>query len=126
MNMRTQIRSCSLVCFFTFASFGWGACDAGQPEQAKVAKKDGAKVKVEKPDKGDKSEEGQEDPAEEAALDPKVEQAVAIASAIEAAPGDADTILAKHSIDRDGLDELMYDIAADPDLSESYLTARAG
>jgi hypothetical protein len=57
-------------------------------------------------------------------LDPKVSKAASIAREIESAPSDADAILQRHGLDRDGLDRLMYDIARNPDLSRAYRDAR--
>ena len=63
--------------------------------------------------------------APEAPLDPRVAKAVEIADAIAAAPQDADEILAKHGLDRAQLESMMFEIAHDPALSNSYRIARA-
>lgn len=72
-------------------------------------------------------EEAQEDATEEVAeaLDPRVETASKVAAAIEADPQNADSILENAGLDRDGLNDLMYEIARDPGLSASYQEQRA-
>jgi hypothetical protein len=52
-----------------------------------------------------------------------VDRAVAVAQAIRAHPSAADSILAAHELTRDGLDALMYDIAADSALARAYTEA---
>jgi hypothetical protein len=50
----------------------------------------------------------------------KAERGAAIAREIRAAPGDAEEILEEHEMDIEQFEALMYEIAADPDLSERY------
>jgi hypothetical protein len=65
-------------------------------------------------------------PAEPAApVDPKVAKAIEIADAIEASPTTADAVLERHGLDREGLDALMLEIAANPELAASYREGRA-
>lgn len=62
--------------------------------------------------------------AQQAALAPDVQLAVTVARAIDAAPASADSILSAHGLTRDGLDSLMYAIAADSVKSAAYTAAR--
>lgn len=76
---------------------------------------------------GGKSAE-QQQPATPAAQQPTVpadvQLAVAVAQAIDAAPAKADSILAANGLTRDGLDSLMYIIAADSAKTAAYSAAR--
>ena len=66
-------------------------------------------------------------PAEDGDLDgydPRVAKAARLASQISADPQKADEMLAALDLDRDGLDDLMYEIASDPDLTAQYRMAR--
>lgn len=86
----------------------------------------GGETPAAKGDKADKGGDKEGDKAEaEAPLDPRVAKAVEIADAIAKAPEDADAILEKHGLDRDKLDAMMFEIAKDPALAESYKLARA-
>ena len=58
------------------------------------------------------------------ALDPDVQLAATVARAIDAAPASADSILSALSLTREGLDSLMYRIAADSVKSAAYAAAR--
>jgi hypothetical protein len=61
------------------------------------------------------------------APDPKVEQvqvAAMVAKEIAADPEHADEVLVKHGLDRAKLDAMMFEIAADPALTEAYMAAR--
>jgi hypothetical protein len=115
--MRTIITTTMLGLVLTV-----GACDKGDPaktdKQAKTDKKAGddtvKPVDVDEP----------EAVAEAPSLDPKVEQAVTIANQIAADPSAADTILAEAGLDRGAFEELLYEIARDPELSKSYAIAR--
>ncbi|MGB1274349.1 MAG: hypothetical protein ACPG77_01260 [Nannocystaceae bacterium] len=95
-----------------------GACDSGEkkPEPAKTAT-------VDKPaEKPAKTPEVDEEPA----VDPKVTKAVAVAKEIEANLENADAVLAKHGLDRDSLEQMMYDIARDPAMANAYEEALVG
>lgn len=62
-------------------------------------------------------------PAPQAAPTPaadKVAVAVTIAKAIEADPDAADTILADHGMTQGQFEDLLFEIAADPELSRRY------
>ena len=61
--------------------------------------------------------------AEAAALPDKVETAVAIARELATDPGDAQAILDRHGLTEEGFDDLMYEIAADPELTAAYRDA---
>jgi hypothetical protein len=64
-------------------------------------------------------------PAAEQTMPPSdVQLAVSVAQAIDAAPTKVDSILAAHSLTREGLDSLMYTIAADSAKSAAYAAAR--
>lgn len=54
----------------------------------------------------------------------KVVLAAIVAKEISGDPDRADEILGKHGLDRDKLDDLMFAIAADPDLTKKYMEAR--
>ncbi|WAS96951.1 hypothetical protein [Nannocystis punicea] len=54
----------------------------------------------------------------------KVQVAAAVAKEIAADPEHADDVLAKHGLDRSKLDAMMFEIAADPALTEAYMAAR--
>lgn len=102
--------ACSLI-----VACGGDKKDGDKGKPAPVAKKgDPKKVADKKPE-----------PPAEPPLDPRVAKAAKLAGEIEAAPEDADAILEKHGLDRDKLDALMYEIAADKDLAEDYKWARA-
>ena len=53
-----------------------------------------------------------------------VDSVAAVADAIEARPGAADSILGAHGMRRARLDSLLYEIAADPALTAAYQEAR--
>lgn len=67
---------------------------------------------------------GIEADAEFDGFDPLVAKAATLAKSIEAKPDDTDVLLAAVSLDREGLDALMYQIATDPDLTAQYRIAR--
>lgn len=58
--------------------------------------------------------------AAEAESDDPVDRAVAIGKAIKAEPDRTEEILAERGMTIEELEELMYEIAADPELSERY------
>ena len=78
--------------------------------------------------RGDDSTAMSEDTAAAAAtqqtLATDVQLAVTVARAIDAAPASADSILSANGLTRDGLDSLMYVIAADSAKSAAYTAAR--
>lgn len=51
-------------------------------------------------------------------------RAASVADRIAADPAAADAILAAEGLDRRGFEALLYDLAADPDASRSYVEAR--
>lgn len=53
-----------------------------------------------------------------------VQKAVTIANEIDASPDRAAEILAAHGMTQEAFQELMYEIAQDPDKSEAYALAR--
>jgi len=62
-------------------------------------------------------------PAAEMAAPSMVDQAVALAQAIRAMPGAADSILTAHGLTRPGFDSLMYAVAADSAMARAYSEA---
>lgn len=56
--------------------------------------------------------------------DPRVAKAARLAEQISSEPQKADDLLAALDLDRDGLDDLMYEIASDPALTAQYRMAR--
>lgn len=63
----------------------------------------------------------------EPAVDPnaeKIKAAVTVAREISADPEHADDVLARHGLDRRKLDAMMFEIAADPALTDAYMAAR--
>ncbi len=91
--------------------------DAPDPE----AKKDGTA-----PDPSAEATPAADDGPDEAleGYDPRVAKAAHVAAKISEAPDDADNLLAAANLDRDKLDDLMYEIANDPDLTAQYRMAR--
>lgn len=65
------------------------------------------------------------EPAEEAApaVDPRVEKAAAVANAIAGGTSPADAMAAQ-GLDDKSFNDLLYEIAADPELTKAYLEAR--
>lgn len=59
------------------------------------------------------------------AMDPAVAQAVDLHASISADPTKADAVLASKNVTREQLDDLMYRIAADPQLAAAYEKAVA-
>lgn len=55
----------------------------------------------------------------------RVDKAVTVARAVEANPGRADEVLREHGLTTEQYEDLMYDIAADPDMSAEF-EARMG
>lgn len=54
----------------------------------------------------------------------KIKVAVTVAREISADPEHADDVLARHGLDRHKLDAMMFEIAADPALTDAYMAAR--
>jgi hypothetical protein len=59
-----------------------------------------------------------------ASLDPRVRRASELAASIEDDPENSEKVLAQANLDREGFDDLMYEIALDADLSSQYRIAR--
>ena len=68
--------------------------------------------------------EMQGDTAMAAAVPTWVADVAAAANAIEAQPAAADSILQAHGMTRVAFDSLLYEIAADPNLTAAYQEAR--
>jgi hypothetical protein len=64
-----------------------------------------------------------EEIASTAAGDDIVTQAAGIAREIAADPDSAEAILARHGMTIEQFDQMMFDISADPELSEAYAAA---
>jgi hypothetical protein len=95
--------------------------------KADDAKADDAKADDAKADDAKADDAKADAPAEDGDLDgydPRVAKAARLASQISADPQKADEMLAALDLDRDGLDDLMYEIASDPDLTAQYRMAR--
>lgn len=65
-------------------------------------------------------------PATEAEIPERVQKAAAIARAIQTDPDSTDRILEDHGMTLEELEKLLYEIAADPVLSEAYVRALEG
>lgn len=65
------------------------------------------------------------DVADAVDLPDQVATAVAIARELAADPGDGEAILDRHGLTEEGFDQLMYEIAADPELTAAYQEALA-
>jgi hypothetical protein len=50
----------------------------------------------------------------------RVDKAAAIARAIESSPSSADAALQQHGMTEQQFEDLMYEIAADPEMSQAY------
>ncbi|MCO4748248.1 MAG: hypothetical protein KC912_25870 [Proteobacteria bacterium] len=59
----------------------------------------------------------------EAPTDNPASRAATIAKAVREAPGEAEAILAKHGLTTTEFEALLYEVAADADLSKAYLKA---
>jgi len=92
--------------------------DNAAPEGDKPAAGEGDKPAAAEGDKPAAAE------AAAAALDPKVDKAVKVANKIATNPDATDTILSEAGLDRESFEVLLYEIARDPALSESYSVAR--
>lgn len=137
--------------FVVGLSLGVAGCDDDSKTPAKTAKKGDKATDAKKDDKAadtkkdDKAadpvkDDAVEDPAEVEAdaapeqdaapdealegYDPRVAKAAHVATKISEKPDDADALLAAADLDRDKLDDLMYEIANDPDLTAQYRMAR--
>ncbi len=131
--MRMFIKT-TMIGLFASLSLSLVACESGADDKQAAKKDDKAQATAEAGAgagaEGAEVEEGEagavEPGADEAMsdLDPKVEQAVTVANAIAADPGEADSILAEAGLDRNSFEALIYEIARDPELSKSYAIAR--
>ncbi len=118
------------------------ACDSGGGEQANAdggkadggkadgGKADGGEKQPEAEDAGDAAADGGEGGDEQAAPDAstpegRVAIAAKVANAIADEPERADAILEENELDREKLDDMMFEIAADAELSKAYREARA-
>lgn len=99
-----------------------------KPAAPKAATVDTKKLEAAKPEPKPEPSATPGQPAEKAPPpDPSVEKiqtAVKVAREISADPEHADDVLARHGLDRDKLDALMFEIAADPELTDAYMAAR--
>ena len=106
------------------------ACDSGNNDDAAAKPADAPKAEEPKKEEAKPVDPEAQKEADEvlaadgSGLDPKVAKAVSIAREIEADPSKAEDVLAKHELDREGLDALMYEIARNPELAKSYAAAR--
>ena len=104
--------------------------DGKKTEVAKTTKvetKTTTVTKTETPKPEVKADEPAPKPEEAPKPDPgseKVQIAATVAKEIAADPEHADDVLAKHGLDRSKLEAMMFEIAADPALTEAYMAAR--
>ncbi len=124
MTMRKIITMSLLGCSLTLAACDSGGAKGDDKKQAKADAKTDAKTDGDAAAAAEGGEPGEGADAAEESLDPKVEKAVTIANQISAEPDKADTILADAGMDREGFEQLLYEIARDPELSKSYAVAR--
>lgn len=127
----------SIVAFGLLFGLAPVACDGGGGEQAKAddgGKADGGEKPPEAAgetgEAGEAAADGGGAAEPEAAPDPstpegRVAIAAKVANAIAAEPERADAILEEHELDREKLDDMMFEIAADAELSKAYRDARA-
>lgn len=74
---------------------------------------------------GDAPEQTEGEPAADTMAVPEwVDEVAAVANAIEARPGASDSILQANDMTREQLDSLLYEVAADPTLTQAYQAAR--
>lgn len=80
------------------------------------------------PDPATTQEVATEQPSEAETAEPKAssktEIAAAVAIEIQAPGADLDAVLARHDLTADTFEELMFEIAADPELTAAYQAAR--
>lgn len=100
--MRTNLALTAGLLFLALA--GCGSEPAGQADQTAPAQPSEAPATTQQP------------------ADP-VDTAAAVARELEANPEDAAAILERHGLTAEKLDELMYEIAADPVKAERYRKA---
>jgi hypothetical protein len=72
----------------------------------------------------DDADAGETTPAAETPRDP-AKRAAAIATELKASPDNAEQVLAKHDLTIEEFERLMYEVAADPEMSEAYQVALA-
>lgn len=108
------------------------ACDSGTPppiDTKKVAKKVDPTVESKpvgpKPEVEPAAPKPEEKPAAVDPADNKIQLAALVAREISVAPDKADEILGKHGLDRDKLDAMMFEIAADEAMTRRYMEARS-
>lgn len=74
---------------------------------------------------GDAPEQTEGEPAADTMAVPEwVDDVAAVANAIEARPGAIDSVLQANDMTREQLDSLLYEVAADPMLTQAYQAAR--
>lgn len=155
MTMRSRIGGAAqLMVVGLGLALGVGGCDSGTTEdRAKTAAKagdaadkggaapakvgeapakadDGGAVEAADDGGGDDAEGEAEDEAPSegdlvASLDKRVQRAAKLAKEIESRPTEADDILDAADLDREGFEDLIYAIGADPALSKQYQVALA-
>lgn len=106
------------VLALTLAACG-GEAKTVEQKTTKTVKIEDTPAPEAKPDAPETIEAPAPDPNAE-----KVRTAAIVAREIAADPEHADEVLTRHGLDRDKLDAMMFEIAADPALTEAYMTAR--
>jgi len=109
--MKTHSMHMHRILVLALSAIVFAACDSGekQTEPVKTVEKTADKPADTPPEVEEVDE-----------VDPKVAKAVAVAKEIEANLENTDEILAKHGLDRDSLEQMMYDIARDPAMASAY------
>lgn len=154
MTMRSKIGSAAqaMVVGLGLLALGMGGCDSGAKEDstAKTAAKgakagdadkgggapakvgeapakadDGGAVEAADDAAGDAEEEAPGEGDLVASLDERVQRVAKLAKEIESRPTEADDILDAADLDREGFEDLIYEIGADPALSKQYQVALA-
>lgn len=103
------------------------AC-GGEAKKTETKSTKTAKVEAKAPATAEtKPEAPAPEKTEASAPDPNAEKikiAATVAREIAADPEHADEVLTRHGLDRAKLDAMMFEIAADPSLTEAYMAAR--
>ena len=121
VNGHPSMRHTILTALFSLGALGAFGCDASNPE-AKDQNKAGGDAAT---PASTLAAAEPSDPDDLSVFDPRVAKATSLARAIETRPLEADEALSDAGSTREELEQLMYEIAMDPDLSEQYRIARS-
>jgi Tfp pilus assembly protein PilP len=127
-RIRSMIRRSSVAAALCAVALTLPGCDS-EAKKTEVTKTSKVEVKAppttepeakpEQPEQAKAEEPQAPDPAAE-----KVKVAATVAREIAADPEHADEVLARHGLDRAKLEAMMFEIAADPALTEAYMAER--